>query len=227
MSIDQFIELMKALSSIIWPILVIIAFVKLLPSIRSFLSREKVSVKFAGMEITAEQVAESLARQVKDLQDKMVELEERIVVKAVHGERQFSDEHIKTRIEGFRILWVDDFPSNNAIQIEKLAKDGFLVDIASTTIQAVAMFDDRHYNLIISDMGRIEDGKSRRDAGVDLARAIRKRDDRVPIIIFSTSASIERFKAEATAAGVNLLTTSTVELYRAILTRVAKSPNAD
>jgi CheY-like chemotaxis protein len=226
MTMDQFIELLKALGQYAWPILAIVAFVKLFPTIKAFLLREKVKIKIGTMEISGEEAAQLLKRQVEDLQNKVVHIEEKL------GETPKLDVDSSGLIyplrrgEKPRVQWVDDFPANNAMQMEKLTNDGFWIDVASTTKQAIEMLKYTQYDLVISDMGRIEDGANKPNAGVILTREIRLQDKKVPVVIFSTRAAIERYDAEASAAGANYVTNSTVDLYR-IISSELKQKNAN
>jgi CheY-like chemotaxis protein len=211
-----FVDLINALATVAWPAIAIFLIYKFYPLIKVLLSRDKVSFKFGGMEMSAEQTAQSLASQVEDLQKKVVQLEEKIT------NDKNSDSNVDLlrlpirRGEKRRILWVDDVPSNNAIQIQNLTSDGLQVDAAIDTAQAISMFEFTKYDLVITDMGRTEDGVHRPTAGITLAKELRQRNPTIPIIIFTTHRALERFQESAQKAGVNLITNSTIELYRHI-----------
>lgn len=232
MTMDQFIGLLRVLGQYTWPVLALIAFLKLLPSLRAFLSRDKVKLRLGKLEVSAEQVTQSLTVQMTDLQNKVVALEQSL--KAVDDafkpdESIFTDESIfpVRRGDRYRILWVDDVPANNAIQIEKLMSDGLWVDVASETEQAVEMLRYTQFDLIISDMGRVEHQINRPNAGVLLILEVRKKNNEVPIAIFASSHAVEQFGQEALKAGATYVTDSTVSLYQIIAHEMQKHKNAD
>jgi len=224
---ERFADTLRALAAIAWPILIGVLLYKLFPVIRGFLARDKVTIKFGEMEISAEQATQSLSAQVKDLQDKVIAIEKKTV--GDFDNRLDVEEPLSPirRGDRFRILWVDDVPANNAIQIEKLMSDGVWVDVASETEQAIEMFDHTKYDLVISDMGRLEGGVSRPDAGILLARKIRKQNNDITIVIFTTRSAILKNEKAALDANINLLTTSTVGLYHFVEKEVEKYKHAN
>jgi hypothetical protein len=135
-------EALKAFATLAWPLLAGVVLYKFFPTIKAFLSRDKVTIKIGEMEISAEQAAQSLISQVEDLQNKIELIEQKLLVghsNSAIEEQQLT--HPTRRGDKWRILWVDDFPSNNAIQIKKFMDDGLWVDIASSTDQAIQMFE--------------------------------------------------------------------------------------
>jgi CheY-like chemotaxis protein len=216
-------EVIKALATLAWPVLASVVFYKFFPSIKAFLSRDKVTLKIGEMEITAEQAAQSLVSQVEDLQNKIAAIEKKLLLE--YPQSPIEDHQLTYPIrrgDKFRILWVDDFPSNNAIQIKKFMGDGLWVDVASSTDQAVQMLEFTKYDLVISDMGRVERGQHHPKAGILLAQEIRKRNATIPIIVFSAKSAIERYNDEAVNAGVSYLTNSTVDLYSIVAIELNK-----
>ena len=217
-------ELLSAIASLAWPALAAVALYFLYPFAKVLMSRDKVKIKIGEMELSAEQATESISNQVKDLQNKLLEIERRLPERAqtsATNEAPFDLEAAPANPQR-RILWVDDKPSNNAIQVDKLRNEGWQVELALTTAEALDKFDDQKFDLIISDMGRREDGISRPTAGIDLAEEIRSRDSQIPIIVFTTHQALSRFQVPAKKAGISVLTNSTVELYRQLESAVGK-----
>ena len=105
------------------------------------------------------------------------------------------------------ILWVDDFPGNNAALTEALRSRQIAVDIALSTSEALQWLDRRTYGLIISDMARREDGKNNQEAGIELIRAVRLRPDNrsTPIFIYAGRDALRR-REELLAEGATLVT---------------------
>jgi CheY-like chemotaxis protein len=227
--VDQFIEFVKAIGLIAWPALAAFAVYKLLPFIQDYLTRGNVKFKIGNMELTLEQATESISSQVKDLQDKVLEIERKILLVGAPNVSVAPAGAVASgrRNQAARILWVDDNPSRNAIQVDKLTKDGISIEIATTTAQAVEKFEGQDYDLIISDMLRIENGAIRSDAGIQLATKIRERDPKIPIFIFTTYQSNYKLKERAQSAGINTITNSTVELYQHIDSVLGMNKNAN
>ncbi|MCZ7555457.1 MAG: response regulator [Bacteroidia bacterium] len=115
-----------------------------------------------------------------------------------------------------RILWVDDYPSNNASIVSHLTNLGIVVDTALTTQEGLKRFHSDHYNLIISDMGRNEDGTENPVAGIDLTKAIRQYDTDLPVIIFCSRRARQRYAEEVLTSGVSAVTNSAVRLLSEI-----------
>lgn len=103
------------------------------------------------------------------------------------------------------ILWVDDYPSNNTSIVEALASLSIRVDLALSTKEALERLRLRRYGLIISDLGRTEDGQENDTAGLDLIRAVRETDTVTPIFIYAGPRGTA-MRAELEAAGATLVT---------------------
>lgn len=79
------------------------------------------------------------------------------------------------------ILWVDDHPSNNRLQIDEFKQDGIAVHLAETTEDALNLVSMNRYDLVISDLGRGED----RLAGLKMIQAMRQRGRTAPVVIYT------------------------------------------
>ncbi|WP_271893341.1 SAV_2336 N-terminal domain-related protein [Candidatus Phyllobacterium onerii] len=101
---------------------------------------------------------------------------------------------------GVTILWVDDRPSNNVFQREHFRSLGAEVSDCPTTAKAVELLGTDQFDLVISDMGRREDGREVSRAGFDLLKRVNTHI--LPVIIFAgefASSAVRR--DEALAAG--------------------------
>lgn len=92
-----------------------------------------------------------------------------------------------------RILWVDDYPSNNEIIIDLFENRGIRFDLAVTTAQGINLFKENKYDIIITDMGR---GKEP-DAGLKLIEKLKKLDCDTPIIVFASKNAIDIYGDDA------------------------------
>ena len=79
------------------------------------------------------------------------------------------------------ILWVDDHPSNNRLEVDEFRKRRIAVHLAESTDDALRLLAMNHYELVISDLGRGED----RLAGIRMIGAMKQRDIRVPVLIYT------------------------------------------
>jgi CheY-like chemotaxis protein len=71
--------------------------------------------------------------------------------------REPSREEIESnlnRISGGRILWVDDNPANNRLEVQALRASGIQIDTAVSNDEALNYAERRHYDLVLSDIGR-------------------------------------------------------------------------
>jgi len=123
--------------------------------------------------------------------------------------------HVFDNLVGKSILWVDDTPSNNRLAVRAIEKVGIDVEQCVSTEQGLAELDKRHFDLIISDMGR----GANMQAGYELLAKVRERGSKVPFFIFSSSDRPE-FRQEAERRGAQLSTNDMLELMDQIISRL-------
>jgi CheY-like chemotaxis protein len=122
-----------------------------------------------------------------------------------------------------RILWVDDWPGNNASLVEAMRSLQIPVDIALSTREALRWLERQSYGLIISDMGRLEDGEAHEAAGLELIKAVRDLDNRTPIFIYAGRSAVLR-REELKTAGASLVTDKPSELFSEAVRTVTAPP---
>jgi CheY-like chemotaxis protein len=110
------------------------------------------------------------------------------------------------------ILWVDDTPSNNASLVAAFERLGIEVDQVVSTSAALERLRRRPYGLIITDLGRTEDGAWHDLAGRELIEAVRKASYDVPIFIFATRRALA-MRQELEQAGAALVTNQAGQLF--------------
>jgi CheY-like chemotaxis protein len=103
-------------------------------------------------------------------------------------------------------------PPNNELAVRALRKLRLDVEQTTSTESALAAMKRRHFDLVISDMGRGSDMR----AGYALLKAIRDQGKRVPFLIFSSSDKPE-FRREAAERGAQLSTNDMLELIEHII----------
>jgi CheY-like chemotaxis protein len=123
-----------------------------------------------------------------------------------------------TRPKPAGVLWVDDNPSHNALQLDQLERRGIVVDTARSTREAVQKLTGQRYQVIVSDMERVEGGKPVPNAGLELIRTVRTFDRETPVVIYSAGPAGRVLGDTATQIGADLVTNSwyqlTQELHR-------------
>lgn len=79
------------------------------------------------------------------------------------------------------ILWVDDHPSNNVLEVEEFKRRRIAVHLALATDDALKLMAMNSYRLIVSDLGRGED----RLAGLKMIATMRQREMATPVLIYT------------------------------------------
>ncbi len=118
------------------------------------------------------------------------------------------------------ILWVDDLPGNNVQLVGAFSSLRISVDLALTTAQGMEFASKRTYGLIISDLGRRENGVDDPMAGLHLVQELRKADITTPIIIFATRRALA-LQDELMEAGASLVTNRPSEVFDFAIAHVA------
>ncbi len=215
----------KAIAAMLWPLVAIVIFVSARTRIYAFLQRDDLSIKVGGMELTVANATQNLGKDVGDLQQKVSELE--AIVQRIGGQNakpqdgalddralmeapKIADEAVRPK-RSVSILWVDDYPENNAFLIERFRNDGIEIEIAKTTREAIDQFEFRRPDLIITDLGRREDGKSYPFAGLDLIKKIHPLDPSIPIAVYAGERGVQN-RQKLLEAGAKLVSQSGVEL---------------
>jgi CheY-like chemotaxis protein len=115
-----------------------------------------------------------------------------------------------------RVLWADDRPHSITLQVNMLENEGHHVDTAVDIDQALAALKSRRYDLLITDMHRVERGEDRPTAGLDLLRAAKQQAGDLPVMIFCGKKRAEQFAEEARSSGAALITSSSTALLAAV-----------
>jgi CheY-like chemotaxis protein len=110
------------------------------------------------------------------------------------------------------VLWVDDHPQRNALQVDQLERRGVVVDAVRSTREAVQKLTGQRYQLIVSDMERVEGGKPVPNAGLELIRTIRTFDRDTPVVIFASGPGGKVLADTAAQIGADLVTNSWYQL---------------
>lgn len=90
---------------------------------------------------------------------------------------------VKKSVGKKAVLWVDDRPENNVFERNALEQYGIEFTLALSTQQALNCMKHDKFSLVISDMARKEGSQE----GYALLESVRKIDEKIPYIIFSSA----------------------------------------
>jgi CheY-like chemotaxis protein len=114
--------------------------------------------------------------------------------------------------DGARILWVDDKPEGNIFERQSLEALGMTCVLARSTSEAIRVFDEQRFDVILSDVKRPEGDR----AGFDLLTDLRRGGVKTPFI-FYTGYGSSKLAAEARKLGAHGFTNQPDELFRLVL----------
>lgn len=217
-------ELLEALSALAWPLVFLAVALVFRRLIFRMMSRDHFSLKVAGMELSVADAAEQVGKNLADLTERVAQVE--AYWKAAAGPSPAEPSPSPPppaeprSAAGASILWVDDVPMNNAFLIQKFEQEGLYVQKELSTRAALAAWERRPFGLVISDLGRRENGVDNPFAGLDLVKALRARGATVPILIFAGPRGL-RNREDLLAAGATEVTASAVDVFKFVSERRA------
>jgi CheY-like chemotaxis protein len=219
-SSDQTIQLISAVAQLlgvlVWPAVVLFFIVWFRRGLADFLSNlGEFSFKAPGVEATAKRqeaaVALGAAVAVRAPGDgtRGPVADPREIAEALPSPRD------QRRLQGSRVLWVDDRPGNNVFERQALEALGIQIDLSASTKDALEKIRRRSYDLIISDMGRPPDER----AGYTLLDKLREAGNKTPFVIYASSRAPEHVREarEHGAIGCTNLPQELVEMVTTAL----------
>ena len=232
-------RIIEAIGSLLWPLLVAVLLIRVIPHIpgvvadlRKAMRTRAFTVKVGGVELSVEDATEQLRRQVADLQTHMAtELVERgesapSGPPAAPGAPAGAADGAVAGLDRATILWVDDNPDDNALELAKLRDDGLEVLLARSTAEAMDVLSLRRgVRAIVTDLGRSEDGEFRSHAGLALLRQLREAEQDQPVLVYTSSRRGELDRQDALEAGATAGTASPTELFAALRRLLATPPD--
>jgi CheY-like chemotaxis protein len=198
------IEFWKVIASMAWPAAILVIFFVLRGQIRRIFDREEMDIEVAGFKIHVRDATKRLGRDLTGLMDRVATIEAKRDEPANSPETRFQSHR-------FSILWVDDFPSNNAFLIEKFRADGVEVEISTSTEEALQKLRQRDFDVLISDLGRIENGRDNPFAGLDLLQRLSSVGLPTPSLVYAGRRGLEN-ERKLKEAGAELVTSSPIEV---------------
>jgi CheY-like chemotaxis protein len=233
-------RIIEAIGSLLWPLLVAVLLIRVIPHIpavvgdlRRAMRARAFTVEIGGAELSVEDATEQLRRQVTDLQTHLAnQLAERDGAAppnpagAVPPGPAGAGAAAGPAADHGRptLLWVDDHPDANTMELAKLRDDGVEVLLARSTAEAMDVLSLRRgVGAIVTDLGRTEDGELRSHAGLALLRQLHEAEQAQPVLVYTSARRAELDRQDALDAGAVTVTSSPTELFAA-LGRVLSAP---
>jgi CheY-like chemotaxis protein len=232
-------RIIEAVGSLLWPLLVAVLLIRVIPHIpgvvadlRKAMRTRAFTVKVGGVELSIEDATEQLRRQVTDLQTHLAgQLAQQpdpgppVAPGAPPGGVPAGAEAGLAADQGrATILWVDDNPDANSLELAKLRDDGLEVLLARSTAEAMDVLSLRRgVRAIVTDLGRAEDGEFRSHAGLALLRQLHEAEQDQPVLVYTSARRVELDRQDALDAGATVVTASPTQLFAA-LRRVLATP---
>ena len=219
-------RIIEAIGSLLWPLLVAVLLIRVIPHVpgvvadlRRAMRTRGFTVTVGGVELSVEEATEQLRRQVTDLQTHMAS--------QLAGDAGTGAEAAPAGgQERAAVLWVDDNPDANALELAKLRDDGLEVLLARSTAEAMDVLSLRRgIRAIVTDLGRSEDGEFRSHAGLALLRQLREAEQDQPVVVYTSIRRVELDRQDAMEAGAVTVTASPTELFAALRRLLATSPD--
>ena len=213
-------ETVQALADLAWPVLIGIVVWRLLPTIRNIANSRGFTIRAGSAEISVQQASDQMLGRIENLREQVSVL--KLQVAGMEGSGSAEALPIASGVSQLhRILWVDDYPDNNAYEVEALQRKGVVVDLARSTAEAMRAVGraPQPYDAVITDMGREEHGEARPQAGLQLIRGLREQDVTSPVIVYASACAVGGAREELAKLGVQGTSSATVLLE--ILGRLA------
>jgi CheY-like chemotaxis protein len=219
-------RIIEAIGSLLWPLLVAVLLIRVIPHVpgvvadlRRAMRTRGFTVKVGGVELSVEEATEQLRRQVTDLQTHMAS---QLAGEAAAGATAVP----AAGQDRAAVLWVDDNPDANALELAKLRDDGLEVLLARSTAEAMDVLSLRRgIRAIVTDLGRSEDGEFRSHAGLALLRQLREAEQDQPVLVYTSTRRVELDRQDAIEAGAVTVTASPTELFAALRRLLAIPPD--
>ncbi len=232
MTVEDFVKVVdivtKLLAVLIWPVLFAFVLVRFGPSLKEFFaSLGEFTFKGGGFEATVKRkqaeaaaalVAASVSRPDANTTPQSAA---RNAKEAAAVVAETINPRVLRRASEATALWVDDRPDNNIFERQSLEALGLGFELATSTEEALDKLAKRHFDVIISDMGRPPDPR----AGYTLLDKLRASDDHTPYIIYAGSNAPEH-KVEARAHSALGSTNRPSELFEYVLAALQHEANS-
>jgi CheY-like chemotaxis protein len=115
-----------------------------------------------------------------------------------------------------RIVWVDDQPAGNRLEVAEMQRRFYVVTATSTAEGLSQVSKSPDDTAVITDAVRTEGGKESFNAGRKLIEALRQRYGAIPVYVFCGQGTAEDYAEPLVRAGARIVTASFTELARKV-----------
>lgn len=214
MSVKDVVEAALGLLRILisWPVAFVVTLMtfrrelrRVLPELLSRLSQRVTKASIGGTSFEfaeAQALQDAITRGAESLRDRPDEFEAFVgaqLRKALAPHQKGSRVH---PLAGKKILWVDDHPENNSYESSLFSRLGARINVAKSTREAIQHLDHGKYDLIITDIHRIEDGVENPSAGYTLMAKAEMREPYTPSVIYTSNIEAVDPNESSPASGV-------------------------
>jgi CheY-like chemotaxis protein len=211
---NEISKLLESLAVVAWPLIVVLLILLFRPAVAALIESaksRKFTLKIGGQELSMEEASQQQRNLIADLQAQVVEIKKRIEAPVVEAPASTARLEEHNRLNA--ALWVDDRPKNNSYFVQRLRDKGVTVDLALSTEEGLRLLAGKKYGVIISDMGRTENGVYRSTAGLELLKQVRTESKKLPFVIFCSSRGVREYRNEARKYGATAVTSSPTEMF--------------
>jgi CheY-like chemotaxis protein len=219
---EQVTKLIEAVVDLAWPAILLFVILKFEPGVRSIIESarwRKFTLKVGGQELTMEEINDQQRRLIADLQTQVATLQATAPPENSPGKgeaKAIGDLSPTQRA----VLWVDDNPKNNSFIVQTLRDRGINVDVELSTDEGMQRFRSGRYGIIVSDMGREENGRYYPEAGIELLKKVRERDQSIAFIIYCSAKKAHDYRDQAFQYGATDITGSPTRVSAAVLRKL-------
>lgn len=162
---SEFGDLLSGITAALWVALALFVFLVLRRPIYERVSHmTKLGLGPVNMEFAEQKLDEAVSKSDKKAGRKTGEVAKRTVLARMRRDADL--------LANARILWVDDHPEGNTSLIELLQEFDARVDTPRSNVDALALLRSARYDVIISDVGRDEEGPNSDLKGIELAESV-------------------------------------------------------
>lgn len=235
-------DIVSAVAGLMWPLLLLWAVWRLGPVLREVMRERDVHAKggpagvelsVGGQPVSTQKAVDDQRREIEGVRAELSLLAAQVVtlstrVEATRGqlllglsvasdladpaESLTAAQSVTPRVR--RILWVDDQPATNAYELAALRDRGIdVIEVLSTEDALRRLSEDSAFDGVVTDMHRREAGQTRPEAGLQLLRTMRQQEFDIPVVVYTSLRSAERYGTKVRELGAVGATAAASELF--------------
>jgi PleD family two-component response regulator len=201
----------EAITSLAWPLITLLVVILLFPYVKKMLVKGNLSIKVGNMELSIQQAATQLTKNVLDLEKKMMDLKCELD-EATNKKTTISPAAKKKE---WSVLWVTENHKSHAFEIAYLERDGVDVIKATSTKEAIEILKEEAGSIdaIITGMNRKENNVENPKAGLELVKKVKKLGYPIEVFVMCSPENVKQYYDQLKSAGAKNATSSPLELF--------------